>query len=533
MSAAGELIGGRYRLQQRVGTGGMGTVWQATDERLHRSVAFKQLRPHPELTPAEADLANQRAMREARITARLQHRHAVTVFDVVEHEGRPCLVMQFLPSMTLAAVLKEGGPLAPAEAAQVGAQVASALAAAHAVGIVHRDVKPSNILIGDDGNALISDFGISRALGDSSLTATGLVHGTPAYLAPEVARGADSSYASDVFSLGSTLYAALEGEPPFGSDPNAMALLHRVASGDIPPLKVSGPLADTVLAMLSFDPADRPSMAAVAEMLRGLASPDRRPDPGLTPATVRLPVPPAARPDPVSVPPPPVPVSPAPTADRTIPSPLVEDSGGRPDRPGGRRRGVLAAVLLLVVAIVAATVWGLSNGAGPVAGDQPTGRASSARPATSAAPTPSASSSASMTPTPSDSRTSARATPSSTSPTPSSTPPTGTPTAAELAGAISSYYALVPDDLDAGWSRLTRTYQANPSGGRENYEEFWKDIDRVSVSRVTGNPPGTAQATVTYVYKSGNRVVRERTTYGLVEDHGVLKINTSRVLGPG
>ena len=189
MSAPDELIAGRYRLVKLVGTGGMGSVWEAMDERLQRPVAVKQLHAQLGLSPEETELANQRAMREARITARLHHRHAVPVFDVVEHQGRPCLIMQFLPSMALSAVLRQGGPLQNDEAAQVGAQISSALAAAHAVGIVHRDVKPGNILIADDGAALITDFGISHAMGDTTLTATGLVHGTPAFLAPEVARG--------------------------------------------------------------------------------------------------------------------------------------------------------------------------------------------------------------------------------------------------------------------------------------------------------------------------------------------------------
>ena len=271
MSAPEDLIAGRYRLVKLVGRGGMGSVWEAMDERLHRPVAVKQLHAQLGLSPEETELANQRAMREARITARLHHRHAVPVFDVVEHQGRPCLIMQFLPSMALSAVLRESGPLQVEEAAQVGAQISSALAAAHAVGIVHRDVKPGNILIADDGAALITDFGISHAMGDTTLTATGLVHGTPAFLAPEVARGSDSTFASDVFSLGSTLYAALEGAPPFGSDSNSIALLHRVASGEFPSPPHGGPLTPVVLQMLSLDPQARPSMKAAADTLRSLS----------------------------------------------------------------------------------------------------------------------------------------------------------------------------------------------------------------------------------------------------------------------
>ena len=272
MSAPDDLIAGRYRLVRLVGKGGMGSVWEAMDERLHRPVALKQLHAQLGLSPEETELANQRAMREARITARLHHRHAVPVFDVVEHQGRPCLIMQFLPSMALSAVLRESGPLHQEETAQVGAQISSALAAAHAVGIVHRDVKPGNILIGDDGAALITDFGISHAMGDTTLTATGLVHGTPAFLAPEVARGSESTFASDVFSLGSTLYAALEGAPPFGTDSNSIALLHRVAAGEFSPPPHGGPLTPVLLDMLSIDPQARPTMKAAAETLRGLTA---------------------------------------------------------------------------------------------------------------------------------------------------------------------------------------------------------------------------------------------------------------------
>ena len=258
MIARDDLIGGRYRLQTLLGTGGMSTVWAAWDERLQRRVAVKFLRTPLEGTPEEAELAAQRAMREARIAARLHHPYAVAVFDAVEHEGHPCLVMQFVPSITLATLLRTGGPLQVEEAAQVGAQIGSALAAAHAAGIVHRDVKPGNILIAEDGTALISDFGIAHALGDATLTATGLVHGTPAFLAPEVARGGEATFASDVFSLGSTLYAALEGTPPFGTDLNSLALLHRVAAAEFPPPVQSGPLTGLVTEMLSADPADRP-----------------------------------------------------------------------------------------------------------------------------------------------------------------------------------------------------------------------------------------------------------------------------------
>uniref|UniRef100_UPI0018E5215E serine/threonine-protein kinase n=1 Tax=Desertihabitans aurantiacus TaxID=2282477 RepID=UPI0018E5215E len=263
------LVADRYRLVEMVGSGGMGVVWDAWDERLQRRVAVKQLRALPGLSEDETRVANERAMREARITARLHHRHAVSVFDVVDDDGRPCLIMQFVPSTTLGELVRERGPLPPAEVARIGARVASALAAAHDLGIVHRDVKPGNVLISEDG-PLISDFGISRALDDISLTTTGLVHGTPAYLSPEGARGEEATYASDVFCLGSTLYAALEGTPPFGTQANSIALLHRVAAGTVEPPQHSGPLTPLLNRMLSRDPADRPTMAEVAEELEAL-----------------------------------------------------------------------------------------------------------------------------------------------------------------------------------------------------------------------------------------------------------------------
>ena len=270
MSTPTALVADRYRLVKMLGAGGMGIVWQAWDSRLRRPVALKMLRTQPELSEGERQLATDRAMREARITAGLHHPHAVTVFDVVEHDGQPCIVMQLIESTPLSELLRENGPFTPTEAAHIGAEVASALAAAHALKIVHRDVKPGNILIAGDGSALISDFGISHALGDASLTATGMVHGTPAYLAPEVARGLPTSFASDVFSLGSTLYAMVEGQPPFGTDKNPIALLHKVARGGYSAPKHAGPLAPLLRKMLASQPKRRPTMASVADALESL-----------------------------------------------------------------------------------------------------------------------------------------------------------------------------------------------------------------------------------------------------------------------
>jgi len=245
---------------ERIGSGGMGVVWRAMDERLQRPVAVKQLLLQPELSPRATDEARARALREARIAARLQHPNAIVVYDVAEHDGEPCLVMEYLPSRSLAAVLAERYCLPVPEVASIGRQIASALAAAHAAQIVHRDVKPGNILIADDGTAKITDFGVSRAVGDVTVTQTGMMAGTPAYLAPEVARGQLPTPASDVFSLGATLYAALEGQGPFGDSDNPLALLHTVANGQVTPPRYAGPLTAVLMKLLATDPAARPDM---------------------------------------------------------------------------------------------------------------------------------------------------------------------------------------------------------------------------------------------------------------------------------
>jgi hypothetical protein len=261
----GRLVAGRYRLRGRVGTGAMGVVWQAVDERLDRVVALKQL-----VVPEGADPVESvgRAAREGRIAARLRHPNAVTVHDVVEEDGKPVLVMEFVPARTLADRIAEHGALPVEYVMRTGAQIAGALAAAHAAGIVHRDVKPGNVLVTDDGTAKITDFGIARAVGDVAVTRTGLLAGTPAYLSPEVARGGEPGPASDVFALGATLYAAVEGCPPFGDGDNAIALLHAVAAGGYAPPRQAGPLTDVLVDLLRTDPAARPTMAQVADRLR-------------------------------------------------------------------------------------------------------------------------------------------------------------------------------------------------------------------------------------------------------------------------
>lgn len=504
MTGPERLIGERYRLVERLATGGMGIVWKAWDERLHRLVAIKQLHAQPGLTPGEAELAANRAMREARITARLHHPHAVPVYDVVEQDGEPYLIMQFLPSQSLQAIIDARGALPPAEVARIGAEIASALAAAHRAGVVHRDVKPGNVLIAEDGVAKLTDFGISRALGDTALTSTGIVTGTPAYLAPEIARGAPAGFASDVFSLGSTLYAAVEGRPPFGTERNPMAVLHRVASGEFDPPVRSGALTPLILRMLARDPAERPPMHNVAQELAQLrastgAAVFRPDDSGWTAPTTERFLPTAAMPAAAAAAPPS-------SAEAAAP---------------GRRRGSVVIVAVMAV-LVLATVVGLamftSGGRAPTTTAPTMPRA--------AAPSPSASASSPVA------SSSAPAPPSSSAPSASPSPvvnPVGPATAGQLSQALVSYYALLPGGTDQAWNRLTPSYQISPSGGRQGYQNFWDSVQQVTISNVVATPPGSADATITYVFRGG-RVVVERTSFGLVEQNGILKINSSQVL---
>ncbi len=268
----------------------MGVVWQAHDERLDRVVAVKLLNADRRSPEAIAQM-----LREGRVAGRLRHPHAISVYEVVEHDGRPCLVLEYLPSRSLAALIAERGALPPGVVAAVGRQIAAALAAAHAEGIVHRDVSTFNVLLAEDGIAKITDFGIARAVGEGTVTDARLIVGTPAFLAPEVAAGEAATFASDVFSLGATLYAALEGTPPFGVDDNPYALLQRVVRAEVGPPRSGGPLGAVLLRLLHRDAAERPTMAEAHKLLaavaEGLPLPDQPPKSGTRLLLVRRHVP--------------------------------------------------------------------------------------------------------------------------------------------------------------------------------------------------------------------------------------------------
>jgi hypothetical protein len=269
----GQLINGRYRLKEQIGSGGNGMVWRATDEELDRVVAIK----HALSQDSEHGAARiGRLRREAKTLAQVNHPNVVTLFDVVADSGEWWLVMEYAPAPDLA----KHGTLSPARVARLGAQLADALAAVHAAGIVHRDVKPGNVLVTDDDRAKLGDFGISRVVhGDVTLTDTALLTGTPGYVAPEVANGEEPTAASDVFSLGATLFSAVEGVSPFGDSDNPLVLLRRAAEGDVSAPRQAGPLAPALSALLRVNPKKRPTAAEARQLLENIAAnaPDESP----------------------------------------------------------------------------------------------------------------------------------------------------------------------------------------------------------------------------------------------------------------
>ncbi|MEO6958129.1 MAG: serine/threonine-protein kinase, partial [Antricoccus sp.] len=212
-AAEGEqsLLAGRYRLDSLLGRGSMGAVWKAHDVILRRSVAVKEVLLPSTQSDAENSVARERALREARAIAALSHPNVVTLFDVVDEDGRPWVVMELVPAPSLAQILRDRGRLSPIETARIGLAVLGALDAAHQVGITHRDVKPGNILVSDDGRVKLADFGISRKVDESQLTQTGLMVGSPSYIAPEVARGKEAGRPADIWGLGATMHCAVEG----------------------------------------------------------------------------------------------------------------------------------------------------------------------------------------------------------------------------------------------------------------------------------------------------------------------------------
>ncbi|MER5686635.1 serine/threonine-protein kinase [Streptomyces sp. NPDC002205] len=265
-TGAGLVLAGRYRLGEVLGRGGMGKVWRAHDEVLHRTVAVKELTAGLYVAEADRVVLHARTQKEARAAARITHPGVVTVHDVVEYDNRPWIVMQYVDGPSLADAAKESGEIAPREAARIGLHVLSALRAAHSAGVLHRDVKPGNVLLARDGQVLLTDFGIAAIEGDSTITRTGELVGSIDYLAPERVRGGDPGPASDLWSLGATLYTAVEGCSPFRRT-SPISTMQAVVTEEPPPPARAGALGPVITALLRKDPADRPSAAETERML--------------------------------------------------------------------------------------------------------------------------------------------------------------------------------------------------------------------------------------------------------------------------
>ncbi|MEV5461212.1 serine/threonine-protein kinase [Streptomyces cellulosae] len=270
------LLAGRYRLGDVLGRGGMGTVWRAEDETLGRTVAVKELRFPANIDEEEKRRLITRTLREAKAIARIRNTSAVTVFDVVQEDDRPWIVMELVEGKSLAEVIREDGLLEPRRAAEVGLAVLDVLRSAHREGILHRDVKPSNVLIADDGRVVLTDFGIAQVEGDPSITSTGMLVGAPSYISPERARGHKPGPAADLWSLGGLLYAAVEGTPPYDKG-SAIATLTAVMTEPLEEPKNAGPLRDVIHGLLNKDPAQRLDDRAARAMLTAvLSAPDTK-----------------------------------------------------------------------------------------------------------------------------------------------------------------------------------------------------------------------------------------------------------------
>jgi serine/threonine protein kinase len=278
---AGRLVGGRYALTDVLGRGGMGTVWLATDQVLERQVALKEITFSIDLSDEDRTILRERTMREARAAARLVHPCVTTVYDVVEDGGKPWLVMERVSARSLQEILEEQGPLTPAAVARIGLDVLAALEAAHEAGIVHRDVKPANVLVSRDGGARLTDFGIATATGDSSLTTGGALIGSPSYMAPERANGEQPRPEVDLWSLGATLYAAVEGRPPYDKG-EAMATLLSVVSEPPAPMLRAGPLEPVLAGLLTKDPTRRATIPQARRDLEAVRA-QRGPTPAAPP----------------------------------------------------------------------------------------------------------------------------------------------------------------------------------------------------------------------------------------------------------
>lgn len=442
------MIAGRYSLDREIGRGGMGAVWLAEDEVLGRQVALKRIGMLPGAD--RTDLA--RAEREAQLAARLNHPHVVAVFNLVidTDTDSQWLVMEYVEGTNLAQLVKEQGRLSPDDAAPLLWQAADALVAAHRAGIVHRDVKPSNILVDRSGRVKLTDFGIARVSADPSLTQTGFVTGSPAYLAPEVAAGGRGDEAVDVWSLGATAFHVLAGRPPYEFGDNVLGGLYRIVNEEPPHLAEAGWLAPLLEGTLVKDPTRRWSMVQVRDFLSGpsarvaptapLVAPDPDGDEETTSTRVLGAVVPAA------------------AAEAREPAPT-------PPAPSRRPSGWLAGLVVLALAVVLALV---------LLATLPDRR-------------PPADSTAASPPTGPTQSTSASTSPSSSG-SPSSRPSrTARPTAPGMESFIRDYVAALSSDPEVAWTMLTPKFQRE-SGGLDTYRDFWRGVGDGRILAVSADP---------------------------------------------
>lgn len=441
------MIAGRYRLEREIGRGGSGTVHLAVDEVLGRRVAIKRIG----MIAGSDDVERERAQREARLAAALNHPHVVSVFDLVDEADVRWLVMEYVDGTTLGQRVGANGPLDAAEAATLLGQTADALVEAHSNGIVHRDVKPSNILIAD-GSAKLNDFGIARSEDDASLTQTGLVTGSPAYLAPEVASGSSATPASDVWSLGATLYHAVTGKPPYDVGDNLIGALYKIVHEEPPRLPQDHPMAGLLTVMLTHDPDQRWSMRRVRDELARISRGER--------SSINGAVAPRA--------------TPAPDRERTGVMPPVRPAPvPQAARPPRRHWGWIAvAAVAAVAAIAAAYVW-------------------AGRGTPEAAPDDQGSSQATGTDE------------SSSATDEASPPPSAEEIKQQMDGFITSYLATVTSDPRAAFEQLTPEFQKS-SGGYDGYIGWWSKVQSAELTSLDSNPSdSTVSYTVSYTMKAG------------------------------
>ncbi|WP_267245852.1 serine/threonine-protein kinase [Streptomyces sp. PR69] len=353
---AGRLIAGRYRLLGPLGEGGMGVVWRARDELLGREVAVKEVRAPTALGAADERRLYARLEREAWAAARVSHRNVVTVHDVAMQDGRPWIVMELVRGLALSDVLEAEGPLPPRRAAHIGAEVLAALRAAHAAGVLHRDVKPGNVLLANDGRVVLTDFGIAAVEGSTHLTMTGELVGSPEFLAPERALGREPGPESDLWSLGVLLYAAVEGNSPFRQD-TLLSTLRAVVDQELPPPRWAGGLTPVLVGLLRKDPAERMTAEEAERRLREVGaggSADTGPVP--MPATPPGPGPSYTPTVAASG----TPGTPPPAASLGDPVTVGAPAGAppAPDRSRRATRALAAAAVVLLLAI-GGTAWAL------------------------------------------------------------------------------------------------------------------------------------------------------------------------------